>query len=126
MGKQQRSALIGTNLIHIPGIDDDPLNALIESTADLGVRKLVDRNEMAVDASFTPHRIEREGRLRPTTALAAAERVSERSMTQVRCLERQGLAQRLGDRDDDRVALLSLTDSIVQSRFANERVAMIP
>ena len=110
----------------MPGIDDDPLSRLIELAADLSVRKLVDRDETPVGASFTLHRIDRERPLR-LTAPVAAEGVSPPSMTQlVRRLERQGLVQRLSDPGDHRVALLSLTDSIVQSRFANEGVAKIP
>jgi DNA-binding HxlR family transcriptional regulator len=96
----------------MPGIDADPVRKLTELAADLSARKLVDRN--------------REGSLR-LTALAAAEGMSQPSMTRlVQRLERQGLVQRLGYPCENRVALLSLTDSIVQSRFAGEGVATIP
>lgn len=79
--------------------------------AGIVVRSLADRRGMSYTTASTLGRLEREGPVR-LTALAAAEGVTQPSMTQlVGRLENQGLATRVGDPDDGRVALVTITDS---------------
>ncbi|PZH20986.1 MarR family transcriptional regulator [Streptomyces sp. NTH33] len=66
---------------------------------------------MSFTAASTLARLEREGPAR-LTALAAAEGVTQPSMTQlVQRLERQGLVARVGDPGDGRVTLVAVTDA---------------
>ncbi|MFS4092119.1 MarR family winged helix-turn-helix transcriptional regulator [Streptomyces sp. AF1A] len=66
---------------------------------------------MSFTAASTLARLEREGPLR-LTALAAAEGVTQPSMTQLaQRLERQGLVTRLSDDIDARVTLVAISDA---------------
>jgi DNA-binding MarR family transcriptional regulator len=66
---------------------------------------------MSFTAASTLARLEREGPLR-LTALAAAEGVTQPSMTQLaQRLERQGLVTRLNDDVDGRVTLVAILDA---------------
>ncbi|GGI95033.1 MarR family winged helix-turn-helix transcriptional regulator [Streptomyces brasiliensis] len=80
--------------------------------ADIGsavVRALAGRQSLSFTAASTLARLEREGPSR-LTALAAAESVTQPSMTQlVQRLESRGLVERIGDPDDGRVTLIAVT-----------------
>lgn len=95
------------------GSEGDPLDAAIaldELATDI-VRHLSDRQSMSMTAASTLARLEREGPVR-LTALAAAEGITQPSMTQlVQRLERQGLVGRVNDPEDGRVTLVGVTDS---------------
>lgn len=66
---------------------------------------------MSFTAASALARLEREGPAR-LTALAAAEGVTQPSMTQlVQRLERQALALRIDDPEDGRVTLVAITDT---------------
>lgn len=89
---------------------EDIAGALAE-VAGVVVRSLVDRRGMSFTTASTLGRLEREGPVR-LTLLAAAEGVAQPSMTQlVHRLENQGLATRVSDPDDGRVALVAITDA---------------
>ncbi|WP_269857561.1 MarR family winged helix-turn-helix transcriptional regulator [Streptomyces sp. RPT161] len=75
------------------------------------IRHLSDRQGMSLTTASTLRRLEQAGPIR-LTALAAAEGVTQPSMTQlVQRLERQGLATRVGDPQDGRVCLVAITDA---------------
>ncbi|WP_232839219.1 MarR family winged helix-turn-helix transcriptional regulator [Streptomyces triticisoli] len=85
-------------------------HALAE-VASAVVRAMTDRRGMSFTAASTLARLEREGPAR-LTALAAAEGVTQPSMTQlVQRLERQGLVARVDDPEDGRVTLVAVTDA---------------
>jgi DNA-binding MarR family transcriptional regulator len=87
---------------------EDTARALAE-IASAVVRALAGRQSLSFTAASTLARLEREGPSR-LTALAAAESVTQPSMTQlVQRLERRGLAERIGDPDDGRVTLVAVT-----------------
>ncbi|MDQ0382760.1 MarR family winged helix-turn-helix transcriptional regulator [Amycolatopsis thermophila] len=89
---------------------DDIADALDEM-ARLVVHHLADREGLSVTATTCLARLHREGALR-LTALAAAERVSQPSMSQlVQRLQRQGYVTRVDDPSDGRASLVTLTDS---------------
>jgi DNA-binding MarR family transcriptional regulator len=89
---------------------EDIAGALAE-VAGAVIRSLADRRGMSFTTASTLGRLEREGPVR-LTALAAAEGVAQPSMTQlVQRLETQGLATRVSDPDDGRVALVTITDA---------------
>lgn len=93
--------------------ENDPratAHALAE-VASAVIRAVTDRRGMSFTAASALARLEREGPAR-LTALAAAEGVTQPSMTQlVQRLERQGLVARVGDPDDGRVTLVAVTDA---------------
>ncbi|TVT06280.1 MarR family transcriptional regulator [Amycolatopsis bartoniae] len=79
--------------------------------ARLVVHQLADREGLSVTVTACLSRLHREGALR-LTALAAAESVSQPSMSQlVQRLQRQGYVTRVDDPSDGRASLVTLTDS---------------
>jgi DNA-binding MarR family transcriptional regulator len=92
------------------GQNPDAIADALEEAAALMVRHLVDR-DLSLTAASTLGRLGRDEPVR-LTALAAAEGIAQPSMTQlVKRLERQGLARRVGDPEDGRVALVTITDA---------------
>ncbi|MFD3314112.1 MarR family winged helix-turn-helix transcriptional regulator [Streptomyces sp. NPDC058694] len=93
---------------------EDRLQETARALADLAsvvVRAVTDRRGMSFTAASALARLEREGPAR-LTALAAAEGVTQPSMTQlVQRLERQELALRIDDPEDGRVTLVAITDT---------------
>ncbi|MBP0457887.1 MarR family winged helix-turn-helix transcriptional regulator [Streptomyces montanisoli] len=82
----------------------------VEAAALLTIRYLTAR-DISFSAATTLSRLSRTGPAR-LTVLAAEEGASQPSMTQlVQRLERQGLVSRVGDPDDGRVVLVSITDA---------------
>jgi DNA-binding MarR family transcriptional regulator len=104
-------------------------HALAE-VASAVVRVVTDRRGMSFTAASTLARLEREGPAR-LTALAAAEGVTQPSMTQlVQRLERQGLVARVDDPGDGRVTLVAVTeagrDVLTERRQArDDRLALL-
>lgn len=91
-------------------MDDDTADALDE-VAGLVLRHLAGRQGLSMTATACLARIRQDGPSR-LTALAAAEGVSQPSMSQlVQRLERQGLVARVGDPEDGRASLVALTES---------------
>ncbi|MGQ5638930.1 MULTISPECIES: MarR family winged helix-turn-helix transcriptional regulator [unclassified Streptomyces] len=83
----------------------------LADTASAVIRAVADRRGMSFTAASTLARLEREGPVR-LTLLAAAEGVTQPSMTQlVQRLERQGLVLRVGDEADGRVTLVAISDT---------------
>lgn len=93
---------------------EDSLQETARALTDLAsvvVRAVTDRRGMSFTAASALARLEREGPAR-LTALAAAEGVTQPSMTQlVQRLERQALALRIDDPEDGRVTLVAITDT---------------
>ncbi|MFF5007227.1 MarR family winged helix-turn-helix transcriptional regulator [Streptomyces phaeochromogenes] len=93
---------------------EDGLQETARALTDLAsvvVRAVTDRRGMSFTAASALARLEREGPAR-LTALAAAEGVTQPSMTQlVQRLERQALALRIDDPEDGRVTLVAITDT---------------
>ncbi|MEV4033922.1 MarR family winged helix-turn-helix transcriptional regulator [Streptomyces umbrinus] len=93
---------------------EDRLQETARALADLAsvvVRAVTDRRGMSFTAASALARLEREGPAR-LTALAAAEGVTQPSMTQlVQRLERQALVLRIDDPQDGRVTLVAITDT---------------
>lgn len=88
----------------------DDVATFLEELALLAIRHISVRDISFTTAS-TLARLAREGPAR-LTALASAEGVTQPSMTQlVQRLERQSLVTRVGDPDDGRVTLISITDA---------------
>ncbi len=108
--------------------------ALLEVSAML-VRQMPNRYGMTLTTMSTLGRLEREGPMR-ITALAAAEGVTQPSMTQlVQKLQRAGLLIRLPDPQDGRVCLVEVTEAgrtmLAQRRrdgqdWLGERIAALP
>lgn len=89
---------------------EDTARALAE-VASAVIRALTDRRQLSFTAAATLARLEREGPAR-LTVLAAAEGVAQPSMTQlVQRLRAQGFVERVGDPEDGRVTLVTLTDA---------------
>lgn len=83
----------------------------LEHVTGLVTRHLADRNGPGFTAASVLARLDGREPVR-LTALAAAEGVSQPSMTQlVQRLERQGLVVRDTDADDRRVSLVAITDA---------------
>ncbi|MGW3939279.1 MarR family winged helix-turn-helix transcriptional regulator [Streptomyces phaeochromogenes] len=93
---------------------EDSLQETARALTDLAsvvVRAVTDRRGMSFTAASALARLEREGPAR-LTALAAAEGVTQPSMTQlVQRLERQALVLRIDDPEDGRVTLVAITDT---------------
>src|SRR5690348_12842543 len=86
-----------------------PAGNLIELVS-LVIRGVSDNRDMSLTAVAALGSLDRRGPQRITT-MAAAEGVSQPSMTQlVQRLEQRGLVIRTSDPSDGRVALVSLTD----------------
>lgn len=83
----------------------------LQQIAVLVVRYLADRQGLAFTSVLVLSLLAAEGPMR-LTAVAAAEGVSQPSMSQlVQRLERQGLAARVSDGADGRAALVAITDA---------------
>ena len=83
----------------------------LDQAAVLVMRHLTDRAGLSITTISVLARLSEEGPAR-LTALAAAECVSQPSMSQlVQRLERQGLATRASDPADGRAALIAITDA---------------
>lgn len=83
----------------------------LDQATRLTMRHLVDRAALTVTALQALSRLNQEGSTR-LTVLAAAEGLSQPSMTQlIQRLERQGLTGRVNDPEDGRVALVYVTDA---------------
>ena len=83
----------------------------LEQAAILVVRHMSDRAALNLTTSMVLDTLNREGPARVTT-LAAAARIGQPSMTElVQRLERQGLVTRVGDPQDGRVALVTITNA---------------
>jgi DNA-binding MarR family transcriptional regulator len=86
-----------------------PATDLLEVVA-LVIRGVSDNRDLSLTAVAVLGSLDRRGGQR-ITALAAAEGVSQPSMTQlIQRLEQRGLAERTSDPSDGRVALVSLTE----------------
>jgi DNA-binding MarR family transcriptional regulator len=82
----------------------------LEQASILTTRHLTSQ-AVSLTSALALSRLNKQGPIRLTT-LAAAEGVSQPSMTQlIQRLERQGLATRINDPEDGRVALVSITDA---------------
>jgi len=87
-----------------------PAGDLIELVS-LMIRGVSDNRDLSLTAVSALGSLDRRGPQR-ITAMAAAEGVSQPSMTQlIQRLEQRGLVARTSDPSDGRVALVSLTDS---------------
>lgn len=94
----------------------------LEEAARLMVQHLVNR-DLSLTTASTLARLGRDEPVR-LTALAAAEGIAQPSMTQlVKRLEQQGLARRVSDPEDGRVALVTITDA-GQALLAERRRAL--
>lgn len=90
--------------------DFEGVAALLDGMAVLAVRHLATR-EISFTTASTLSRLARNGPQR-LTRLAAEEGVAQPSMTQlVQRLVKQGLVARVGDPEDGRVVLVSITDA---------------
>jgi DNA-binding MarR family transcriptional regulator len=86
-----------------------PATDIVELVS-LVIRGVSDNRDLSLTAVATLGSLDRRGPQRITT-MAAAEGVSQPSMTQlVQRLEQRGLVRRTSDPSDGRVALVSLTD----------------
>jgi DNA-binding MarR family transcriptional regulator len=94
-----------------PGENLEEVAAALAEVTTVMARHLSNRQGMSLTTASTLARLERESPIR-LTALAAAEGVAQPSMTQlVQRLERQGLATRVSDPEDRRVALVAITEA---------------
>ena len=92
-------------------MDSVDVGEALEQVAFLVVRYLADRQRLAFTSILALTILVSEGPTR-LTALAAAEGISQPSMSQlVQRLERQGLVVRVTDPDDGRAALIEITDA---------------
>jgi DNA-binding MarR family transcriptional regulator len=97
-----------------------PANDLLDLVA-LVIRGVASNRDLSLTAVATLASLERGGAQRITT-LAAAEGVSQPSMTQlVQRLEQRGLIRRESDPADGRVALVQLTDAGQAALLARRR-----
>ena len=84
---------------------------MLEQASILTTRHISDQAALSLTAALALGRLDEEGPIRLTT-LAAAEGIAQPSMTQlIQRLERQGLATRINDPEDGRVALVTITDA---------------
>jgi DNA-binding MarR family transcriptional regulator len=110
------------------GDDADAIAKMIELSADMMWRYLVDRDSLSASATLVVNRLVREGPMR-LTALAEAEGSSQSGMTQlVQRMERQGLLERWSDPDDGRASLVMVGDAgrrmwEARSELRRQRVA---
>jgi DNA-binding MarR family transcriptional regulator len=93
------------------GVSREDVAVGLEQVAILMVRHVPFRAALGLTASMALDTLNREGPARVTT-LAAAARIGQPSMTElVQRLERQGLVTRVGDPEDRRVALVTITNA---------------
>ena len=82
----------------------------LEQASILTTRHITNQT-VSLTSALALSRLNEQGPIRLTT-LAAAEGISQPSMTQlIQRLERQGLATRIDDPEDGRVALVSITNA---------------
>src|SRR6478735_1784265 len=93
-----------------PGSSREDIAEALEQAAILAMRHITDQT-LSLTSALALSRLNKEGPIRLTT-LAAAEGISQPSMTQlIQRLERQGLATRINDPEDGRVALVNITSA---------------
>jgi DNA-binding MarR family transcriptional regulator len=103
-------------------MDTDGIAEGLEHVTGLVIRHLADRDGPGFTAASVLARLDGRAPVR-LTALAAAEGVSQPSMTQlVQRLERQGLVARIADAEDRRASLVAITDA-GSELFAERRQA---
>lgn len=94
-----------------PGNSREDIAEALEQASILTTRHISDQAALSLTAALALGRLNEEGPIRLTT-LAAAEGISQPSMTQlIQRLERQGLATRINDPEDGRAALVNITDT---------------
>ena len=94
-----------------PGKSREDIAEALEQASILTTRHISDQAALSLTAALALGRLNEEGPIRLTT-LAAAEGISQPSMTQlIQRLERQGLATRINDPEDGRAALVNITDT---------------
>ena len=83
---------------------------MLEQASILTTRHITNQ-ALSLTSALALSRLNEEGPIRLTT-LAAAEGIAQPSMTQlIQRLERQGLATRINDPEDGRVALVNITNA---------------
>ena len=96
----------------------------LEQASVLTTRHISDQAALSLTAALALGRLNEEGPIRLTT-LAAAEGIAQPSMTQlIQRLQRQGLATRINDPEDGRVALVNITNAgraLMNSRRRDRR-----
>ena len=96
---------------------------MLEQASILTTRHITSQ-ALSPTSALALSRLNREGPIRLTT-LAAAEGIAQPSMTQlIQRLERQGLATRINDPEDGRVALVNITNAgraLLKSRRRDRR-----
>ena len=94
-----------------PGNSREDIAEALEQASILTTRHISDQAALSLTAALALGRLNEEGPIRLTT-LAAAEGISQPSMTQlIQRLQRQGLATRINDPEDGRAALVNITDT---------------
>jgi DNA-binding MarR family transcriptional regulator len=94
-----------------PGNSREGIADALEQASILTTRHMTDQAPLSLTAALTLSRLSDQGPIRLTT-LAAAEGISQPSMTQlIHRLERQGLATRINDPEDGRAALVNITNA---------------
>ena len=92
-----------------PGNGREEIAEALEQASILTTRHITNE-ALSLTSALALSRLNEQGPIRLTT-LAAAEGIAQPSMTQlIQRLERQGLATRINDPEDGRVALVSLSD----------------
>lgn len=93
------------------GAGRDDVAGAFDEVMGLVMRHLTDHGGLTFAAVMCLGRLDRDGPAR-LTALAAAEGVSQPSMSQlVQRLERQGLVARVRDPEDGRASLIAISDT---------------
>jgi DNA-binding MarR family transcriptional regulator len=104
-----------------PANSEEDIADALEQASILTTRHLTDQAQLSLTAAVALSRLSAEGPIRLTT-LAAAEGISQPSMTQlIQRLERQGMATRINDPEDGRAALVNITDAGRALRDARRR-----
>jgi DNA-binding MarR family transcriptional regulator len=93
-----------------PGNGREEIAEALEQASILTTRHITNE-ALSLTSALALSRLNEEGPIRLTT-LAAAEGISQPSMTQlIQRLERQGLATRINDPEDGRVTLVNITNA---------------
>src|SRR6185503_12253550 len=107
-----------------PGDGREDIAEALEQASVLTTRHISDQAALSLTAALALGRLDEEGPIRLTT-LAAAEGIAQPSMTQlIQRLQRQGLATRINDPEDGRVALVNITNAgraLLKSRRRDRR-----
>jgi DNA-binding MarR family transcriptional regulator len=94
-----------------PGDSREDIAEALEQASILTTRHMSDQAALSLTAALALGRLNEEGPIRLTT-LAAAEGISQPSMTQlIQRLQREGLATRINDPEDGRAALVQITNA---------------